>query len=39
MRTCNEILAALNDEQKVLLADTLNYGSWGDCDFDDDNRN
>lgn len=36
MRTCNEILAALNDEQKVLLADTLNYGLWGDCDFDDD---
>lgn len=34
MKTINEILNALNDEQKQLLADTINYGSWGDTDED-----
>lgn len=31
MKNLNEILANLNDEQKQLLADTIKYGSWGDC--------
>ena len=31
MRTFNEILENLTNDQKQLLADTINYGSWGDC--------
>ena len=34
MRTLEEILKGLNEEQKLLLADTINYGSWGDCDME-----
>ena len=30
MRTIDEILNVLNDEQKQLLADTINFGWWGD---------
>lgn len=38
MRTIDEILNVLNDEQKQLLADTINFGCWGDCsqEFADD---
>lgn len=32
MRTLEEILKPLTEEQKQLLADTINYGGWGDCD-------
>jgi hypothetical protein len=32
MKTLNEILANLNEEQKQLLADTINHGAWGDAD-------
>lgn len=30
MKTLNQILTSLSDEQKQLLADTINFGSWGD---------
>ena len=32
VRTFNEILSNLNDEQKQLFADTINHGAWGDTD-------
>lgn len=32
MRTMNQILENLNEEQKQLLADTINHGSWGNSD-------
>ena len=31
MRTLDEIISNLTDDQKQLLADTINYGAWGDC--------
>ena len=37
MRTMNQILENLNDEQKQLLADTINHGSWGDCEVEFNN--
>ena len=30
MKNLEQILANLNEEQKQLLADTINYGCWGD---------
>lgn len=33
MRTLTEIIASLNNEQKQLLADTIKYGFWGDCEM------
>ncbi len=39
MKTKDEILEALNDEQKQLLADTINHGVWGDCDAFIDGKN
>ena len=38
MKTTNEILANLNDEQKQLLADTINHGAWGDAEVEFDNN-
>ena len=37
MRTIEEITAPLTDEQKLLLADVIRHGCWGDCEetFDD----
>ena len=32
VRTFNEILSNLNDEQKQLFADTIIHGAWGDTD-------
>ena len=32
MKTLEQILANLSDEQKQLLADTINFGSWGDSE-------
>lgn len=32
MKTMAQILENLNEEQKQLLADTINYGSWGDSE-------
>lgn len=32
MKTLSQILENLNDEQKQLFADTINHGSWGDCE-------
>ena len=34
MKTLEQILANLNEEQKQLLADTINYGGWGDSDVE-----
>lgn len=31
MRTLENIISNLTEEQKQLLADTINYGAWGDC--------
>lgn len=38
MKTLDQILSNLTDEQKQLLADTINYGGWGDSEvvFADD---
>ena len=40
MATLQDIIAKLNDEQKLLLADTIVFGGWGDTDgeFDVDFR-
>lgn len=32
MRTIEEITAPLTDEQKLLLADVIRHGCWGDCE-------
>ena len=32
MRTTDQIISNLTQEQKQLLADIINNGSWGDCD-------
>lgn len=32
MRTIEEILKGLNEEEKQLLADTIKFGNWGDCE-------
>ena len=32
MKTFNEIIKSLKPEQKQLLADVINHGSWGNCD-------
>ena len=34
MKTIEEIVSVLTDEQKQLLKDTIVYGSWGDCDYE-----
>ncbi len=34
MKTWNDILGVLTDEQKQLLADTIVQGGWGDCDME-----
>lgn len=39
MAKINEILNALTEEQKQLLKDTINYGSWGDSDWEFINDN
>lgn len=33
MKTIEEIVSVLTDEQKQLLKDTIVYGFWGDCDY------
>ena len=33
MKTWNDILNVLTDDEKQLMADTINYGGWGDCDM------
>lgn len=38
MKTLNEILANLNEEQKQLLADTINHGGWGDAEVEFNNN-
>ena len=34
MKTFNDILSLLNNDEKQLLADTINHGIWGDCEME-----
>lgn len=33
MRTIEEIVSVLNEEQRQLLKDTIRHGYWGDCEY------
>lgn len=33
MKTIEDILVSLTEEEKVLLKDTIKYGCWGDSDY------
>lgn len=34
MKTFNDILSLLTNDEKQLLADTINHGIWGDCEME-----